>query len=254
MTTDPTPRQPPLKKGTRKQREVASREQLLLDTAQTMLIERGYIGLTMERLAEATEFSKGTVYQHFANKEDLVAAIAERSSFMRAELFERALECQGPTRVRMSAIGVAAQLFMALYPHHEQAERIVKTSSIRDKVSDERGHALEHCEARCFGAALQVVQQAVEAGDLVLREEQSPAQVCMGLWNLYMGAFLMKEMQVCLDDPLFDDPMPVLMRNSQVLLDGFGWTPLSTEFDHAAARERVFDEIFPDEARAAGVR
>ena len=239
--------------GSRKQREVAQREALLLDTAQALLIERGYIGLTMDRLAEATEFSKGTVYQHFANKEDLVAAIAERSSSMRAALFERALEFSGHPRERMGAIGVAAELFLHLYPHHEQAERIVKTSSIRDKVSAERGAALGACEARCFAAALQIVQEARAKGDLVLRPEQTPQQLCMGLWNLYMGAFLMRDLELFLDDPALTDPMGVLFANAQMLLDGFGWRPLSTELDYSAARLRAFRELFPDEARTAGL-
>lgn len=239
--------------GTRKQRELAQREQHLLNTAQALLIERGYIGLTMDRLAEATEFSKGTVYQHFSNKEDLVAAIAERSSAMRAELFERALCFRGLTRERMGAIGAAAELFLHLYPHHEQAERIVKTSSIRDKVSAERGAALGACEARCFASALTVVHEALAAGDLTLRADQSPAQLCMGLWNLYMGAFLMRDLELFLDDPALTDPMAVLLANAQAMLDGFGWRPLSTAHDYVAARRRALEEVFPEEARRAGL-
>ena len=50
----------------RKQREVKERERHLLDVARGMLIAQGYSGLSMDRLAEATEFSKGTIYQHFA--------------------------------------------------------------------------------------------------------------------------------------------------------------------------------------------
>jgi AcrR family transcriptional regulator len=44
---------------TRKQREVRQRERALLGIARKMLIEQGYAGLSMDRLAEATEYSKG---------------------------------------------------------------------------------------------------------------------------------------------------------------------------------------------------
>ena len=64
---------------TRKQREIREREQLLLRVARKMLIEQGYSGLSMDQLAEATEYSKGTVYQHFSTKEDLVTALAIES-------------------------------------------------------------------------------------------------------------------------------------------------------------------------------
>ncbi len=63
---------------TRKQREIRQREAYLLDVARKMLMEHGFSGLSMDRLAEATEYSKGTVYQHFSTKEDLVAALAVR--------------------------------------------------------------------------------------------------------------------------------------------------------------------------------
>ena len=65
---------------TRKQREIAEREQLILGIAAEMLVERGYLGLTMDRIAAATEYSKGTIYQHFPNKEEIVAALATESA------------------------------------------------------------------------------------------------------------------------------------------------------------------------------
>ncbi len=43
---------------TRKQREVHQRELMLLDVARKMLVENGYAGLNMDRLAEATEYSE----------------------------------------------------------------------------------------------------------------------------------------------------------------------------------------------------
>ncbi|MEO1235180.1 MAG: helix-turn-helix domain-containing protein, partial [Planctomycetota bacterium] len=60
---------------TRKQREIADRERLILDHARRMLLDGGVASLSMDRLAEAIEYSKGTVYQHFSSKEDVVAAL-----------------------------------------------------------------------------------------------------------------------------------------------------------------------------------
>ncbi|MEO1511495.1 MAG: TetR family transcriptional regulator [Planctomycetota bacterium] len=37
----------------RRQRERLARERLIIDTARRMLAERGYLGLNMERIAEA---------------------------------------------------------------------------------------------------------------------------------------------------------------------------------------------------------
>lgn len=242
-----------MKRLTPKQLEIQSREQRILDVGQEMLLERGYVGLTMDRVAAEIGVSKGTIYQHFANKEDLLAAVAVRSSDMRASLFERATTFRGRTRERMAAVGTAAELFFALFPHHEQAERVIRASSIAEKISPQRTSRLENCTFRCFGAATGVIRDAIAAGDLELRPEQSVEQVCMGLWNLYIGAFLMNDLDAFIDHPAVIDPMPALFANAQVLLDGFGWAPLSTELDYAASRERVLSEVFPEEAARAGL-
>src|SRR6516225_5463962 len=60
----------------RKERERAAREELILDHAQRMLLRDGFQNLNLDELAEAVEYSKGTLYLHFKTKED----IALRSS------------------------------------------------------------------------------------------------------------------------------------------------------------------------------
>ena len=70
-----------------------------------MLIEQGYAGLSMDRLAEATEYSKGTIYQHFSTKEDLITALAVESSEQRLALMAKARTFRGRPRERMLALG-----------------------------------------------------------------------------------------------------------------------------------------------------
>jgi AcrR family transcriptional regulator len=53
-----------------------------------MLNEQGYDGLVMDELADRVGVSKGTLYQHFARKEDLVVAIV-RLGVERAEAYIR---------------------------------------------------------------------------------------------------------------------------------------------------------------------
>ena len=71
--------------STRKARELEAREALILDTAQRLVEERGYLGMNMDLVAEATEYSKGTIYQHFSCKEELLSALIERTAALRSE-------------------------------------------------------------------------------------------------------------------------------------------------------------------------
>lgn len=236
-----------------KQQEIRDREDLILDVAQRMLLERGYEDLRMDRVAEAVRVSKGTVYQHFGSREDLLAAVAARSAATRAALFERAARFKGTSRERMGAVQAAAEVFFALFPHHDQAERLVRAAHLSPKISPDRVQALEACTLRCFEVATMIAAEAVESGDLPLRSDHSVQQLCVGLWNLYQGAFLMRDLEKFMSDPAVDDALGTLQRNARVFLDGFSWRPLSTEHDYAAAREQALTELFSAEAQAAGL-
>ena len=114
------------------------REQLILDTAQNMLHEHGYVQLTMERIAEAVEYSKGTIYNHFSSKEDLVCSLCCRCVSNLIDLFKRAYDYPGSTRERFSAIGIAYTLYHQLNPLDAQNIQVVKTNAVREKLSDEK--------------------------------------------------------------------------------------------------------------------
>ena len=49
------------------------------------------------------------------------------------------------------------------------------------------------------------------------------------------------------------DPVRPLIRNAQRFLDGLGWRPFSHEHDDDGARLRALGELFPKEAREAGL-
>jgi len=48
----------------------------ILDLARQMVIEHGYDGLTLRRLAEAAGYAPGTIYLYFKNRDDIARAVA----------------------------------------------------------------------------------------------------------------------------------------------------------------------------------
>lgn len=73
---------------TRAQAQAQTRERLLQAAAQVFAL-RGFAGATLENIAEQAEFSRGAVYAHFANKEELFLALidlclAEQEQALRA--------------------------------------------------------------------------------------------------------------------------------------------------------------------------
>ncbi|MEM9015773.1 MAG: helix-turn-helix domain-containing protein, partial [Verrucomicrobiota bacterium] len=59
----------------RKRREFEAREKMVVEHADELLLDRGYLGLNLDELADRVEYSKATLYHHFSSKEDLVLAV-----------------------------------------------------------------------------------------------------------------------------------------------------------------------------------
>ena len=89
----------------RKQREMQKRESQILAIARPILLEEGYQSLSMDRIAAQMEYAKGTIYNHFPNKEEIVMALALESLDLRRRMFEQASLVNPRSRYRMIAIG-----------------------------------------------------------------------------------------------------------------------------------------------------
>jgi AcrR family transcriptional regulator len=61
-----------------KERQRQEREQLILQAAEELLLECGYHDTSIDDVATRVGISKGTVYLHFASKEDLILALIQR--------------------------------------------------------------------------------------------------------------------------------------------------------------------------------
>ena len=235
--------------STRKQREVREREQLLLQAARKLLIEQGYAGLSMDQLAELTEYSNGTIYQHFSTKEDLVTALAIESMERRVELFLRAEKFVGRSRERLMAIGIADEIFGRIETHHYRSEFIIKLANLRDRASAERRERLDELESSCFGTVVRIVQGGVDCGELP--PDCQPAELVYAVLTMAMGTHLTAlHYGPMLKSFAIEDPIRQLMNSIHILLDGYHWQPLSHQWDYRVSYQRIFSEIFPEELKS----
>lgn len=62
----------------RKERERLFRRGEILDAALSLFAKKGFRSTTLDEIAEAAEFGKGTIYNYFDNKEDIYNAIMEK--------------------------------------------------------------------------------------------------------------------------------------------------------------------------------
>lgn len=234
---------------TRKQREIQDRQERILDVARTMLMDGGYLGLNMDRIALALEYSKGTIYQHFGCKEDIILALVNETQQKRLELFQRAATFRGLSRERLAAIGFTCELFVRLFPEHFNVERIVRASSIWEKTSEEGRRLMRSCESRCIGIVAGVVREGVAAGDVTLPESLSPEDLVFGLWSTTFGGYSLIATSDSLAELGIREPFEAIRQNITHVLDGYGWRPLSIEHDYDQVTARIAQELFADETR-----
>ncbi len=77
---------------TPKQLQIQNRELKILEIAREHVVSEGYHGLNMDRIAEEIKSSKGTVYNHFGCKEEIIIALAVQTMEKRAVLFQDAAQ------------------------------------------------------------------------------------------------------------------------------------------------------------------
>lgn len=61
-----------------KEKQRQEREDLIIEAAEEVLLEKGYYETSMDEIAARVGIAKGTIYKHFPGKEDLVLGIFKR--------------------------------------------------------------------------------------------------------------------------------------------------------------------------------
>ncbi len=237
----------PMSTLARKKREFAQREDLILETAQRLLLKVGYLGLTMDLIAKEIDYSKGTIYQHFSSKEEILLALALQFNRKQAEFFQRAAMFSGKSRERVIALAEAYELFVRLYPHHFKTELLILNESIRAKGSMELRRQLEACEQQSMSIVSGVVRDGLAQNDFEGVPKISPEEIVFGIWTGAFGAYVLMGSDAPLTRLGIEDPMKALKVSMHAVLDGFGWRPFSSEWDYQKTSERVKKEIFPKE-------
>ena len=237
----------------RKKREYAQREGLIISTARKLLLDLGYLDLNMDRIAEDTEDSKGTIYQHFSCKEEILVQMLTESVQAVGKFLARGAQFQGTPREKMAALTIGWDLFIQLNPDHFKSRLLLQNETIRAKASPVLQKNLEKAEQNNMAIVSGVLREGVSQGYVQLREGVTPEEVSFGLWTGALGAYVLMSYEVNLQALGISDPRKAVWDNMHALLDGFGWHPLYHELNWGETRSRIFREIFPDESTKVGI-
>lgn len=232
----------------RRQRQFAEREQLIIEAAWNSIREEGLLNLQMSRLAKKCEYAVGTLYQHFASKEDLLLALTIVTAQEHVTMFQRVMDWQASPRDRMFALAVADTIFVQRNPDYFRVAQYCQCEVVWEAASPERRQALLDSIDLIGEIVVGVVADAERAGDLELRG-LTAYQLGVGCWALSDGTHNLVHSEGVLRPAESGCPYRLMCRHMQALLNGYGWRPLADPADDQALDaliERITREVFAD--------
>ncbi len=224
------------------------REKKILMVAITLIRDAGLEHLTMDKVVAKVPFSKGTVYKHFIGKEDLLLAVSNHAIEVLSDLFYRAYEFKGCSRERMLLLNFSYLIYAILYPELFQAVICSKSQSVIGKASDQRLNEHDQLEAKLLISIHGIVDAGLDDNSLILPRDMNIQQLCFANWSMSYGAItlLSGEVESCSGrtDLIIERE---LLNHSNLLFDGMGWKPLSTETTSCTELTVALQTVFPDE-------
>lgn len=231
----------------RKQREIAKRHKLFLDIAHDILVQDGFHLLSMERIAEIAEYSKGTVYHHFSCKEEILIQLCIQSMTELRDLFERASSIEGSSRDRMTAVIHAHHLWSCIANNRADMMQHLSMHGVLDKVTEESREKHDELEQAIVGSVASIVGDAIASGDLPEMKHMTATELVFGCWSLSTGGQMLQASDLNLENLGVRNPSLTLVRTMLLVLDGLNWKPLHDEKHFQTLLKHLNENVFADE-------
>ncbi len=121
----------------------ATREKIL-DAAQELILERGYVGMTVEHVLDRVGITKGAFFHHFKTKDDLAKALLRRFADKDARIYSETREraeklSDDPLQQMLIFIRLFEEMFESLrepYPGCLFASYIYELQQFDDETRD----------------------------------------------------------------------------------------------------------------------
>lgn len=226
----------------KRQERLLEREQELLKIAESIMASEGFTGLTMDKLVAACDYSKGTVYNHFNSKEDLLCALCIKGMRINLSLFSQASNFAGNSREKLLALHYAYSLHAFTYPTLFMCVLASQTPAIREKADPERLKMQQALDSELTSYCDASFELGIESGDL--QTQLNLSQLTFMSWAMSFGSNALLTMASEIEGIQRLDAQTALLQSVNVMMDGIGWKPLSTEWDYQSSWKRIGKEVF----------
>ncbi|HEU4326751.1 MAG TPA: TetR/AcrR family transcriptional regulator [Roseiflexaceae bacterium] len=133
--TPPVASGPTMRSLRERQRE--ERAALILSAAQDVFVEKGYYDASIDEIAARAGVAKGTVYLHFASKEDLLVALVEQQISGFLARVDQVIGEAAPVRVRLEHI--LLDVYTRMHEKRNQVLLELHSMGVTRSVIEKRG-------------------------------------------------------------------------------------------------------------------
>ncbi|MBL4909838.1 MAG: TetR/AcrR family transcriptional regulator [Alteromonadaceae bacterium] len=225
-----------------------ARKEMIVDAALEIMAAQGVAALTMDKVIAKLPCSKGTVYNNFSCKEDLLMGIGDKAVKILISFFKRAIKFEGSTREKVLSIHLSYLIYAILYNDLFQSVIAIKSPTVYNKASAEKIQEHEQLELKLMTIFNVLITTAIENGDLKNNNNLTNQQISFSLWAMNFGtiALLGEDLAIC-DGRRGLEVEREYFNHNNILLDGLGWTPLNADFDYRQSARKILSQLFSQE-------
>jgi AcrR family transcriptional regulator len=150
----------------------------ILTAARGVFLREGYSAAGMEAIARVASVSTATLYAHFPSKAKLFEIVVHDATGRMAEPVRDSVRTKGDARARLTSLALAYATLMAR-PSTRAMFRMVAGERRRfEAVAD---HVQRRAHQDLGGAAIQVIEDLIETGELATNHPARAAGQLLGL-------------------------------------------------------------------------
>ncbi|MGH7398215.1 MAG: TetR/AcrR family transcriptional regulator [Candidatus Rokuibacteriota bacterium] len=150
----------------------------LVDAAVALIARKGLQGFSLREVARRARVSEAAPYWHFADREALLAAVAERGFLEMAEQMMAIWSRAAEPAARFRALGIGYVRFALAHPSYL---RVMFGSEVPDKAEHP---ALKEAGERTFGLLVQAIVECQAAGQI---RTGAPEDLAVAAWSIVHG-------------------------------------------------------------------
>lgn len=167
----------------RREREFRRREEDILAAALALLSRDEWRSVTIERIAAKAEIGKGTVYKHFASKDEICARLVVE--FHRRVMAE--IRAVDPTKPPPAVVGETMTAFWRAHarePERRRLARRCRRKDFRRRISDRAIRELAELDAELASLLSAALERGVREGHFL---EKPAGSLMIGLYAALLG-------------------------------------------------------------------